>query len=246
MIRIIIDLLEGSKMMLSDRDLKRLAINNGLVEPFIEENCEGATINITLADKVKVYNSEEDIIIGKKQEDSDYDEIDISDNDFYLEPGCSALVQSQEYFRIPINTSGQVFERYSLKLLGLQISPASYLNPGYEGTMTFVAFNQSSKRIRITPGIKFCQLALNQLTTDSDKPYRKQGGKYLGSRSIEISKLHLDREIQEFLRDKGVENVSPETASELGKFLMKKIEISSDKIADELREKFGDPNVLES
>lgn len=232
-------------MMLSDIDLKSLAKKQGLIDPFIEENCEGATINLTLANKVKVYKSGEDIILGRKLEDSDYDEFDISEKDFYLEPGGSVLVQSKEYFRIPTNTAGQVFERYSIKLLGLQISPASYLNPGYEGTMTFVAFNQSSKRIRLTPGIKFCQLALYKLTTESEKPYKKQEAKYFGSKEIEISKLHLDSEIQEFLKEKGIDNVSPESAHELGKFLIKKIEISADKIAEELREKFGDPNELE-
>ncbi len=117
--------------------------------------------------------------------------------------------------------AAQILERYSIKLLGLQISPASYMNPGYEGKMTFVAFNQSPKPIRLTPGIKFSQLALFELSTISERPYRNQeDAKYLGSKDINISKLYLDKEIQDFLINRGIDNVSADTAKELGGFLM--------------------------
>lgn len=68
-------------------------------------------------------------------------------------------------------------ERHSVRLLGLSVSPASYLNPGYEGRMTN-------------------QLAIFELTSETEKPYKEQNPKYLESSNVSISKLHLDEEIQ--------------------------------------------------
>ncbi|MDP1441921.1 MULTISPECIES: dCTP deaminase [Priestia] len=229
-------------MMLSDRELRLLAERERLVSPFVPENCQGATINLTLDKKIKKYISDKNILLGEEVTPDQYEEIDIKDNDFYLEPNCSVLVQSVEYFKVPDNMCGQIYERYSIKLLGLMISPASYMNPGYEGRMSFVAYNMSSKPIRLTPGVKFSQLAISKLSSDPETPYHKQDAKYQGTKEVSISKLHLDEDIQDFLRVKGVGNVSVGAAKELGDFLMSKIDQSAKKIADELREKFGDPS----
>lgn len=227
--------------MLSDRDLKKLSLEIDLVSPFKPENCEGATINITLDSKIKIYISDKDIILGDEVREDQYKEIDLLTADYYIEPNQSALVQSIEYFRVPDNMAAEILERYSIKLLGLSISPASYMNPGYEGRMSFIAYNQSPKRIKLTPGIKFAQVAMFELSSVAEMPYRKQDAKYLGSKEVNISKLHLDREIQNFLSKKGVSNISNSTARELGGYLMKQINSSAKTIADELREKFGEP-----
>lgn len=81
-----------------------------------------------------------------------------------------------------------------------------------------------------------------KLSSESQKPYSKQDAKYMGCKEVNISKLHLDKEIQEFLKYKGVGNVSDDIAHELGEFLQSKIKESAKKIADILRQEFGEPN----
>ena len=117
------------------------------------------------------------------------------------------------------------------------------MNPGYEGTMSFVATNVNSVPIRLTPGVKFCQVALFELTSISEKPYEKQDAKYMKSRNVSISKLHLDQEIQGFLNDRGIGNISDETAKELGKHLMGHIKSAAKEIADILRKENSEVNV---
>lgn len=229
-------------MMLSDRELKDYSIKHKLVDPFIPENCKGATINLTLDSKIKRYVSDKVIVMGDEIQPEQYEDIDISQKPFFLQPNESVLVRSVEFFNIPDDMAGQINERYSIKLLGLLISPASYLNPGYKGTMSFIAYNQSPKPIRLVPGIKFSQLAVLRLTTTSDNPYWKQDAKYMGAKDVSISKLHLDHDIQEFLKARGVISPTTDTARELGNFLMGKIKSSAELIAEELREKFGEPN----
>jgi dCTP deaminase len=231
-------------MMLSDKELKELSVHNDLISPYKEGNCAGATIDITLSNKIKAYNSEEPIILGSEISEERYKEIDISESEFNLKPSCSILVKSEEYFKIPPNMASIILERYSVKLLGLSVSPASYMNPGYEGNMSFVATNLSSVPIRLTPGIKFAQIALFKLSSEAEKPYIKQDCKYLGEQKVSTSKLHLDKEIQQFLRDKGINYVSHESAKELGSFLMAQIRESAKEIADILRTKRpGEPKV---
>lgn len=228
-------------MLLSDKDIAELAVAKRLVEPFIPEYCEGATINLTLDNKIKRYISDKPIILGEAVHEDQYEVIDIKECDFYLQPNESVLVSTVEYFRVPDDLAAQFFERYSLKLLGLYISPASYLNPGYEGRMSFVAFNLSSQPIKLTHGFRFTQIGFFKLTNEAEKPYRKQDAKYMFTNDVSISKLHMDKDIQEFLTSKGLQNVSNDTSRELGDFLMSKINDAAKKIADELREKFGEP-----
>ncbi|WP_062239959.1 dCTP deaminase [Fictibacillus sp. FJAT-27399] len=227
-------------MLLSDKHLKELAINNELVTPFIEENCEGATINLTLDTQIKRYTSSESIVMGSKLSDEHYQTIDINEEDFYLKPNESVLVQAYEYFKIPTNMAAIILERYSIKLMGLVVSPASYMNPGYEGRLSFLITNNTPVPVQLISGVKFCQLAITELTSVSDKPYTKQDGKYMGSREVHISKLHLDKDIQEYLLENGLGEISGESARMLGRHLMKRIEENAKHYADVIRQKLGD------
>src|SRR5699024_5535509 len=127
----------------------------------------------------KLKKTSDKIIMGQKVTEDDYENINLMNEKFELQPGESILIQSNEYFKIPVDKTAQFMERYSVKLLGLLISPSSYMNPGYEGTMSFVAYNQTSVPIEMVPGIKFAQLAVFQLTSSSEKPYHEQDAKYL-------------------------------------------------------------------
>lgn len=228
-------------MFLSDRSIQKLAVEYNLVQPFNEDHCEGATLNITLDSQVMKQNKTDPVVFGAKEDESDYQVIDLEKETFLLGPQESVLVKSVEYFRIPDDMIGLVLERYSVKLMGLTISPASYMNPGYEGTLSFVMVNNSSRPIQLVPGVKFCQLSVAMLNSPSARPYNKQDARYWGARDVSISKLHLDREIQQFLISKGVENVATETAEHLGKHLMDLMKGSADKIAAEMKKKFGEP-----
>lgn len=228
-------------MFLSDRSMRQLCVNNDLVTPFRPDHCEGATINITLNSQIRKHIGITPIVFGAREDESDYEVIDLTKTKFLLEPKESVLVQSVEYFKIPEDMIGLVLERYSVKLMGLSVSPASYMNPGYEGTLSFVMVNNSSRPIQLIPGVKFCQLSVSMLNSPSDKPYSKQDARYLGERAVSMSKLHLDREIQEFLSSKGIDNVATETAEHLGTYLLDLMNDSADIIAAEIKKKFGDP-----
>lgn len=225
--------------MLSDRDLRELAVRERIVEPFFPDSCEGATINLTLDPQVRRYISEDPIVLGKEVTDDHYETIDLNETDLWLEPNESVLIQTYEFIRVPNNMSAKIYERYGVKSLQLMISPAHYMNPGYRGQITLVAVNISPVRLKLVPGIKICQLGLFELSSEPLKPYEKQDAKYMDARDVSISKLHLDKEIQDFLRLKGIEKVTDGLAKDLGEHLMGHIRQSAKRLADILREEEG-------
>lgn len=217
--------------MLSDRELLKLAQESELISPFNQEYCEGATINLTLSPIAKQYSSDELITLGMEISDQHYKMINLETDDFVIEPTKSVLIQTNEFLKIPSNMTGRIYERYSVKSLGLLISPAHYLNPGYRGKISLLAVNTTTVPIRLVPGIKICQLGLFKLETEPLKPYEKQNPKYMDAQNVSISKLHLDEEIQEFLHSKGLNNVSDNMVRDLGDYLMSHIKKSAKNLA---------------
>lgn len=218
--------------MLSDRELDVLARNSEFVSPYNPSYCEGATINLTLNTLVKKYSSKEPIVLGNPVTEEHYQLIDISKEEFYIEPKGSVLIQTNEFIKVPDNMSARIYERFSVKSLGIIISPAHYMNPGYRGQISLVAFNSNTVPVRLVPGIKICQIGLFKLTSEPLKPYEKQDAKYMDATNVSISKLHLDVEIQDFLKGKGIEKVSGEIAEELGNHLMGHIKSAAKDLAN--------------
>lgn len=221
-------------MWLSDRDILEYVKSHGIIEGFEEDSCEGATVNLTLDVEGQIYSSNEPIMMGKALESNNYKKIDLTE--YTLEPGKTVTVQTKEYLKIPNNMAGLIIERHSIRLMGLSVSPASYLNPGYEGTMSLVIRNENPVAVKMVPGIKFCQLALFKLSSEALKPYSKQDQRYQGSKSIQTSKLHLDSEIQSFLHSKGLKNVSASHSKEFSNHLIEKIDRNVERYLEILRD----------
>lgn len=228
------------KLILSDKHLKELAKSSKIVDPFIPENCEGATINLTLDTQIKKYKFNNTMVMGEKISEEHMEKVDISKEEFYLEPNQSVLVQAIEEFSIPTNMVAIILERYSIKLLGLVVSPASYMNPGYWGRLSFLVTNHSPASIRLVPGVKFCQLYLSELSSEADKPYNKQDGKYSGSKDVHISKLHLDKEIQDFLKENGLGEISKDYAKQLGEYLLNEMDLNAQRYVDIIQNEISD------
>lgn len=231
--------------MLSDRELHKLALDYELVQPYNPEYCEGATINLTLDPLVKRYSSNEPIVLGNPVTEDHYESFDTSKAEFSLMPKESILIQTHEFIKVPDNMTARIYERYSVKSLGLIISPAHYMNPGYRGQISLTAFNSNSVPVRLVPGIKICQLGLFNLNSEPLKPYEKQDAKYMDATNVSISKLHLDREIQDFLNAKGIERVSEAMAGELGKHLMNHIKSAAKELAELARKELGNGKAAE-
>jgi dCTP deaminase len=76
-----------------------------------------------------------------------------------ISPGQFILGHSMEYLKLPPKIAGQVEGRSSFARLGLQIHmTASFIDPGFEGVLTFEIYNAGPNPIKLYPGLRIAQL----------------------------------------------------------------------------------------
>ncbi|MFZ1682525.1 MAG: dCTP deaminase [Candidatus Zixiibacteriota bacterium] len=79
--------------------------------------------------------------------------------DFVLHPGEFALASTYEYIRMPSFLSGRLEGKSTWGRLGLLVhSTAGFVDPGFEGALTFELVNVGKAPIKLFPGIRIAQI----------------------------------------------------------------------------------------
>jgi dCTP deaminase len=119
-----------------------------------------------------------------------------SDGVFVLHPGQFVLASTLEYFRFPRDIAGRLEGRSSLGRLGLQVhATAGFVDPGFEGNLTFELINSGNLPMRIAPGFRLGQICFFPVSEVQLSYGEKPDAKYPGSISAELSRVETDREI---------------------------------------------------
>lgn len=114
---------------------------------------------------------------------------------FTLFPGYSVLGATIETVQIPTDMRGQVFGRSSIGRLFIQIHTAGYIDPGFSGTITLEISNLGRNPVVLLPGMRICQLSLEELGQPALHPYgTKPNSKYQGQDVPTLSRIHRDFE----------------------------------------------------
>ena len=129
--------------ILNDREILA-AINNG--ELFISSlnfnNVQPASIDLTLHHILETttltYLDAAAVNLQLQEMQNSLNVHDITDNGYELMPGQFVTGYSSEKLHIPTFMSGHIFNRNSLARCGLDISTASFVNPGFNGRMVIV------------------------------------------------------------------------------------------------------------
>ena len=117
---------------------------------------------------------------------------------FTISPGQFVLGHSMEYIKLPSNMAAQLEGRSSFARLGLQVHmTAGFVDPGFEGVLTFEIYNAGHNPIRLYPGLRVAQLRFMN-TSVPGRPYdrnveAKYGGLLLQHESLQFK----DKEINE-------------------------------------------------
>jgi dCTP deaminase len=114
---------------------------------------------------------------------------------YVLHPGDFALACTLEFIRLPADLSARLEGRSSWGRLGLQIhSTAGFIDPGFEGVITFELSNLGKVPIPLYPGLRIGQLCFFA-GDPSAIPYRtKKLTKYAGQIAPMGSAFFLDPE----------------------------------------------------
>tara|TARA_Y100000310_G_scaffold341182_1_gene439522 strand:+ start:14441 stop:15052 length:612 start_codon:yes stop_codon:yes gene_type:complete len=201
-------------VILSDQDIKKRILDDNVpraymlgIDPFDEELIQPASVDFRIGDTVKRMVEPDDIhtALGSRFIDPrvDYNEwmatfsLGEIGEEFLIPPGQLVLVNTYEYFHVPIDLAAEVAGKSSLGRLGLSIHvTAGFLDPGWEGNITLELTNFSHLPIVLYHQMKIGQIIFHQMTSDAEYPYghEKLGSKYQGDTSPETSKMFKEFE----------------------------------------------------
>lgn len=166
-------------MILSDNDVRKLVhTETPLIEPFDEGCLQGASYDLSMANKILAFRKHARTINLADQEniDSAYEQIDISERGYILNPGEYILVMVKEKVSIPVNMVAHIRPRTRFTRLGILLS-AQHCNPGYTGVLSLGMYNASPNAIILVPDLHIAQIVFERLESKPSKEKQYQNKK---------------------------------------------------------------------
>jgi len=199
-----------SSSILSRKDIKgRLAepdmAKRLFITPLIDDEQIGAvSIDLRLGNIFIVFkrtkfsgldllDQPQDVIQSRIQEFQERVYVPLGEK-LFLHPQQLVLGSTLEYVRIPQDLVAEVIGRSSWGRLGLILSAATLIHPGFAGVITLELANQDDVPIPLIPGLRITQLVIRKTNADSNGKIQKS--KYLGTTEPTFSMLHLDSELE--------------------------------------------------
>ena len=180
-------------MILSDRDI-RANINSGKikVEPCdLETQLSSVGIDLRLGNEFRLFKvtHKSHVDLSKVNTQIDTELVEVPDGEtFMLHPGEFVLGITKETVELPDDIAARINGRSSLGRLGIIVhSTAGHVDPGWRGKLTLEISNIGKLPIAIIPGMRFCSLMFESLSSPVEKKYK---GKYLDSSTPLSSKIN--------------------------------------------------------
>jgi len=171
-------------MILSDRDV-RSHIQNGKIkiEPFdMEKQLMPVGVDLRLGNTFKSFKIIHDSHIDPTNVDLELNTelTEVADGkSFILHPGEFVLGATKEYVELPNDLAARIDGRSSLGRLGVIVhSTAGRVDPGWKGKLTLEISNIGKLPVSIIPGMKFCSLVFEKLSSPVEKGYQGKYGGY--------------------------------------------------------------------
>jgi len=95
------------------------------------------------------------------------------------------VVATKEYFALPPTLVGEIWIRTTWARKGI-LSSFGRIDAGFNGNLTFSAFNASSIDVDIPIGERFAQVVFSELRTPPKKTYEQRSGNYHKQRGITL------------------------------------------------------------
>src|SRR5581483_2183947 len=116
---------------------------------------------------------------------------------FVLHPGEFVLAATLEYFKLPPDLAGRLEGRSTWGRLGLQVhSTAGFVDPGFEGILTFELQNMGKNPLPLYPGVRIAQICFFQTIATAIPYTKKKGAKYFHKVGTSGSLFYEDVEFE--------------------------------------------------
>lgn len=153
--------------ILSDRDIvKRISSGKLSIEPFEEKNLTPNGYDLCIGE---LYLS------GKTYKEG---ALSIASQTWFA-------MATREKVKMSRNLCGQLWMRSTWIRKGLMAS-FGLVDAGFEGSLTFPAFNASQQQVKLSVGERFAQLVFQKLSSRVANSYAERSGKYQGQKGINL------------------------------------------------------------
>src|ERR1035437_1385778 len=167
-------------MILSDGDIRRRHEAFPLISPFVADNVQPASVDLTL-DKVFLVPDCPHPLTTIWDDGIDLNDIPGTASERYtkttqdayaLAPHTFVLGSTAEWVDIPSDLVASVEGKSSLARLGLFVHvTAGFIDPGFRGKITLELANFNERVIILRSGLRICQIAFSLLLNSAERPY---------------------------------------------------------------------------
>ena len=183
----------------SDRWIRRMAREHGMIEPFIADQvraADGARVisfgtssygyDIRCAREFKVFTNINSAVVDPKNFDP-ASFVDVNADVCIIPPNSFALARTVEYFRIPRNVLTICLGKSTYARCGIIVN-VTPLEPEWEGHVTLEFSNTTTLPARIYANEGVAQVIFLESDEPCEVSYRDRGGKYQAQTGVTLPK----------------------------------------------------------
>src|ERR1700745_1601781 len=185
-------------MIKSDKWIRRMGREKGMIEPFAEKQVREGTISygvssygydLRIADEFKIFTNINSSIVDPKKFDSK-SFVDFQGAVCIVPPNSFALGRSVEYFRIPRDVMTICLGKSTYARCGI-ITNVTPLEPEWEGYVTLEISNTTPLPAKIYANEGICQVLFFEADDDDvcEVSYKDKAGKYQGQQGVTLPRL---------------------------------------------------------
>ena len=182
--------------ILSDRWIRRMAQDKGMIEPFVDAQKREGIISYGLSSygydarvgtDFKIFTNVNSAVVDPKNFDQQ-SFVDRNTDVCIIPPNSFALARTVEYFRIPRDVLVICVGKSTYARCGIIVN-VTPLEPEWEGHVTLEFSNTTPLPAKIYANEGACQFLFLQGNEPCEVSYRDKAGKYQGQRGVTLPKI---------------------------------------------------------
>ncbi|HEY7412440.1 MAG TPA: dCTP deaminase [Vicinamibacteria bacterium] len=180
----------------SDRWIRRMALEHGMIEPFSDKQVRDGIISygvssygydVRIADDFKIFTNINSTTVDPKNFDS-RSFVDFRGDVCVIPPNSFALARTIEYFRIPRNVLVVTLGKSTYARCGIIVN-VTPLEPEWEGIVTLEVSNTTPLPARIYAGEGIAQMLFFESDEECEISYADKKGKYQAQKGLTLPRL---------------------------------------------------------
>lgn len=182
--------------ILADHQIRDLALNEGMIEPFIEQQKRDGVISYGLSsygydarcsEEFKIFTNVDNAMVDPKNF-SDQSFVNRKSDVCVIPPNSFVLTHTVEYFHIPKDVLVVCLGKSTYARCGLIVN-VTPLEPGWEGHVTLEISNTTPLPARVYANEGVAQFLFFKGSAPCEVSYADRSGKYMGQRGVTLPRL---------------------------------------------------------